>query len=480
MSSARRIQRRSQPKRALGYARVSSEEQARGSSLRDQQASIGAYAQSCGLSVSTYYVEAESAVHDKFESRVQMQRLMREAREGDLVICDKLDRWSRDPIFSYSSVKELLGRGVAMYFVSDHVDPSTSDGDSAMGFRILFAREEHKRIRERMVGTREILRDQGYYAEGAPPLGYRRPHPKGYKGVEKNVLEVVKADAETVRRAFRLCIAGNSLSQISSRVGLPVDQLGRMLKKRVYTGQIQNTSGEWIEGRHKPIIDFETFARAQQSLTARRHGGARPSGRLAETSPWFLRDVAVCGLCGARMAAAYAGPHEARRYYYRCAHKCTTRFVRVSVAEEAFAPLLLARLAELVNELGSDPAERATAAVDDTLAKRRKLQQRRVRYLEMYADGVVTRDAMMASVKRVDDELLQLAATTPLTSPLERQDVRRDMLRDVAIIERAWHRGDGAKRRKLVNHLAVKVGLVAGETPTPEWRSAEALVERSE
>ena len=41
-----------------------------------------------------------------------------------------------------------------------------------LGFRILFAREEHKRIRQCMVGTRQLLRDRGYYVEGLPPFGY--------------------------------------------------------------------------------------------------------------------------------------------------------------------------------------------------------------------------------------------------------------------------------------------------------------------
>jgi hypothetical protein len=35
-----------------------------------------------------------------------------------------------------------------------------------LGVRVLVAREEHKRIRERMVGTRKLLHDRGHYAEG--------------------------------------------------------------------------------------------------------------------------------------------------------------------------------------------------------------------------------------------------------------------------------------------------------------------------
>ena len=41
-----------------------------------------------------------------------------------------------------------------------------------LNFRILFAREEHKRIGERMVGTRNKMRARGLYTDSLPPIGY--------------------------------------------------------------------------------------------------------------------------------------------------------------------------------------------------------------------------------------------------------------------------------------------------------------------
>src|SRR5690242_9805871 len=103
----------SRPRRVLGYARVSSREQALGSSLQDQQEAIRAYTSARGLIVTRFYVEAESAVHEKIERREQMQALMRDVRPGDLVLCDKLDRWSRDPEFTYGSVRKILSCGAS-------------------------------------------------------------------------------------------------------------------------------------------------------------------------------------------------------------------------------------------------------------------------------------------------------------------------------------------------------------------------------
>lgn len=465
------------PRRVFGYARVSSTEQARGSSLRDQQESIRAYAEGRGLKVDRYFVEAESAVHEKFERREQVQALMREAREGDLIICDKLDRWSRDPEFSYKSVRELLEAKATMYFVAESMDPGTREGDSALTFRIAFAREEHKRIRERMVGTRKILRDQGFYVEGLPPYGYRRAHPKGFKGSAKNVLVVEEAEAETVRRAFRLCAGGRSISHIADAVGLAKDRVAKMLLSRVYTGEIQNSAGEWIAGKHPAIIDVATFVRAQDGRKERKHGGARPSSTPAETSTWVLRDVAVCGHCNARMSAAYAGPHEARRYYYRCAKRCTPRHVPVRLVELAFTPLVIERLTELREELAREPVQPHVRPVVDIAVKRAKLDTRRARYLEMYAEGLMAREAMLASVQKVDDELLRLRADEPVESRLASPAIRRSVLRDVIAIEHAWRHGDPIKRRALVGQLALKVALITDEEPAPTWRSLDSLGE---
>src|ERR1017187_8292478 len=53
------------PPPSLGYARVSSELQGQGSSLRDQQAVIALYAKAQGLPTPTFYVESESAIHER-------------------------------------------------------------------------------------------------------------------------------------------------------------------------------------------------------------------------------------------------------------------------------------------------------------------------------------------------------------------------------------------------------------------------------
>jgi DNA invertase Pin-like site-specific DNA recombinase len=464
-------------RRALGYARVSSAEQALGSSLGDQQASIKAHAKAGGVVVSQMYVEAESAIHEKFERREQMQALLADVRAGDLVLCDKLDRWSRDPEFTYRSVREILAKGASFYAISDRCDPSTSEGDTALGFRILFAREEHKRIRERLVGTRNLLRARGFYVEGVPPYGYKRTHPPGTKGADKNILIPVEPAASHVRRMFRMVIAGKSLQDICDALELGKKRVWSSLHCRYYLGEIDTDAG-WIPAKHKPIIDAATFSEANEILRNRRHGGPRPRSAPARTDGWLLRDVARCARCGGPITSAWAKERD----YYRCFRACRTKgnratngsYMPVPAMDAAFTPLVLARLAELREEIARGDEPSAPQVVDFG-AKREKLEAKRARYLEQHSDGLITIATLRSSLAKVDAELLKIAAAEASRPKRMTAPQRRQILQELAILERAWAKASPKERRQLVNVLAERVDIASGQEPKATWRAKEAI-----
>lgn len=438
-------------RRVLGYARVSSVEQTLGTSLQDQQDAIERYAASKGLKVARFYVESESGIHEKIERREQMRALLADVRYGDLVLCDKLDRWSRDPEFTYGSVRKLLAAGARFYAVGDACDPSTPEGDTMLGFRILFAREEHKRIKQRMVGTRKLLRDRGYYVEGTPPFGYRRNN-EAKTRLERNVLVVVPKEAAIVRKAFALYLRGMTMPQLVDELGLRLDTVKIILGRRIYTGEIETSKG-WVRGHHEPLIDAATFARAREIASSRRRTGTGTS----ETKDWILRDVARCARCGAKMSAAYAGPKGARRYYYRCSRRCMSRGTRathgghvpVGPAEEAAAAMVLERLVELRDDLAAGPApEKRRTKVVDFAARRAELEKRRERLLQTFEDGLSTRERVRERMALLDAERLR----------------------------KAWRRAPADVRRQIVNQLAEAFMLENGASPAPRWRPVEELL----
>ncbi len=467
----------SRPRRILAYARVSSQEQAQGSSLQDQQNAIAAYAKTRGLAVAKFYVEAESAISEKIERRDQMRSLLRDARAGDLVICDKLDRWSRDTEWTLRSVRELREKGAAFYSVADQCDPETRDGDMMLTMRAMFAKEEHKRIKERMVGTRRLLRDRGYYVEGPAPVGYVRPFGRGHKGVEKNILAVDPKGADLVRKIFRLAIKGQSMTAIGETLKIKRDLAADVLANRLYVGQMQNSRGEWIRGKQEPIIDAATFAKARAAVGSRNRAGRKPQTN-SETSTWILRNIARCARCGAKMSAAYAGVHGVnRRHYYRCFAKCNTHYVPVLAIEEQAGPLVVARLAE-VRELIASRAEPAAAPAVDYSARRARVQQRRDRHLEAYADGHMSRDDLRVKMAKLDEEQHRIDAQESADarpSALADKAVRIGVIRSIAVVEKVWRSAPPAIRREMIEQLASAAHVAAGAPLRFTWRSPEDL-----
>lgn len=479
-------------RRVLGYARVSSAEQALGTSLADQQDVIRRFAESKGADVTRFYVEAESAIHEKIEKRDQMRALLADVRRGDLILCDKLDRWSRDPEFTYGSVRKILAAGASFYAVGDACDPSTPEGDTMLGFRVLFAREEHKRIKQRMVGTRNLLQSKGYYAVGVAPLGYRR-NEEAKDRLQRNVLIVVPEEAELVRRIFREYVGGKSMTRLAEEYSLTLDRVKDMLHRRTYLGEVQAPpsrpgakDGEWIKGHHEPIIDYTLWEKVQATIAKRTLGGPRARGSLSETSTWILRDVARCGYCGAKMGGAYAGPKgERRRYYYRCLATCKTKgarvrtssYVRIDPVEDAAADLVLQWLEHIRDELGKVSGKEPKESREVIEAKRTSLTRRRERLVEMYADGMITREKLNADVAKIDTTLAKMEAQEEKPAPLEDPKVRREMLKQVKELERAVGALEPAEMRAIVNVLFERVELIAGREPKVVYRPADEIQE---
>ncbi len=469
-------------RRVLGYARVSSIEQALGTSLRDQQDAITAFAKGRGLKVHRFYVEAESGTRERQERRTQMLALHADVRDGDLVLCSKLDRWSRDTEHTLRSVREILEKGASFFAIDDSCDPSTRDGYMMMTMRAMMAREEHARIKDRLVGTRMLLRNAGMYVEGLVPPGYVRSLPRGAKGPEKNVLLVEPEGAKTVRRVYAMCIAGKSLREIGDVVELKKGTVFKILRSRIYLGQVQNSAGEWIKGRHEALVDADTFQRARRALAVRNLAAkpllAKAPGAPAETSKWILRDVARCP-CGARMSASYGRqPGPNRLHYYRCPKMCGRPVVPVPDVEAAAEPLIVARLLEIRDELARAPKAEPAPQPIDTTAKRAKLAARRDRFVEQHAEGMIDTPTLRTKLAAVDDALQLLDAEEGATrrpKPLSDPKARRAALRGADALRARWARARPEIRRQIVNALAVEVRVEKGADPIAVWLDPEAL-----
>ncbi len=139
------------PRPALGYARVSTDEQAReGVSLDAQQARIKAYAQAKDLPLGDILVDEGRSGKDL--NRPALQDLLARCDRGEVahVIVWKLDRLTRRTRHLLSLVEDLfLARKIELHSVSESLDTSTPHGRFVLTLFGGLAQMERELIGER-------------------------------------------------------------------------------------------------------------------------------------------------------------------------------------------------------------------------------------------------------------------------------------------------------------------------------------------
>lgn len=115
--------------RAVGYRRVSSQEQTDGHSLDAQTTHIQTYAQAQGWHLVEIYTDAGVSAK-KGSHRPAFEQMLREAKEGkfDVVIVDKIDRFYRHLSGLLSTLEQLNNHGVSLASVQEKLDFTTPWG----------------------------------------------------------------------------------------------------------------------------------------------------------------------------------------------------------------------------------------------------------------------------------------------------------------------------------------------------------------
>ena len=163
-----------QPKRAFGYVRVSTEEQAEeGISLRAQRSRIKAYAEAMGLRLVRTY--ADEGISGRSLERPGLQELLErvQGREGETIIVYRLSRLSRSTRDLLFLVEDAFIEGnTRLVSVSEHIDTETAMGRLFLTIMGALAQMERELISERTRAVLNFKKERGEIL-GSPPFGYR-------------------------------------------------------------------------------------------------------------------------------------------------------------------------------------------------------------------------------------------------------------------------------------------------------------------
>lgn len=145
-------------KKAIGYARISTNSTEQKYSLDYQKEKIEAYATL--INAKLVKVEKEQATGRKISKRPKLQVLL-ERKNFDVLICTKIDRLARN-IFELQQIIETCKKnGVAVVFVENQIDTSTANGKLFLNILGSFAEFEAEIISERIKAGLETAKKKG-------------------------------------------------------------------------------------------------------------------------------------------------------------------------------------------------------------------------------------------------------------------------------------------------------------------------------
>jgi DNA invertase Pin-like site-specific DNA recombinase len=301
---------------AIAYIRVSTDKQARGTSLETQEDKVNEYVAQKSYRFDRLFIEeGENAKTDK---RPVLQELLRYVRESkgriSVVIFPKVDRWSRYTEDYFYLKRFLREKGVRVESTDERFDdtPSGRFLESMLAATAQF--DNDVRAERSKSGMREAVKSGRWVWKA--PIGYRN-----VRIAEKATAEIDPVTGPLIREAFeRLARREGTAADIrrwlaTNGIQIVRSYFHRMLHNRIYIGTI-DAFGEASVAVPPllPLVSKKVFYAAQEALRPRR----LPKVYQRDREDFPLRGTLRCSTCLKFMTAGWAKGRSRKYAYYRC------------------------------------------------------------------------------------------------------------------------------------------------------------------
>ncbi|HIS35009.1 TPA: recombinase family protein [Candidatus Scatousia excrementigallinarum] len=330
--------------KAVIYARVSSEEQAKhGFSIENQKKVCVEFAQKSGFVVDKIFVdEGKSA---KNLDRPEIQELMtycgKKKNNIKALVIWRLDRISRNTTDYHGVLRPLFERKGIKLLSATEANVDTIEGDLMRNIGMSFAEYERKIIGFRTIAGLRQKASQGEYPHQAPV---------GYKNITREdgskAIAIDEKNAFYVKRAFEMYDSGMySLRSLTNKLyedgfrtkkGKKVAKttIEYMLKNIIYTGVFKFEDKIYENAKHKPIISKELFYRVQDRLID-------PNKTRKHNIDFAYTGLIRCEHCGCLLTAELK---KGKYIYYHCTGNkggnCKRDYINETKIDKAIAEVL--------------------------------------------------------------------------------------------------------------------------------------------
>jgi len=433
------MENNNQPIRAVGYSRVSTQEQAQdGYSLAAQRSMIEQYCKLHNLTLIDQYTD-EGISGKNIENRPGINYLISDAKAGrfDVVVIWKLSRISRKLMDTLSIMDDLTDFNVSLQSISEKIDIQSNTGKFMIQLLSSVNELERNTLIEN-VGLGHQAKARNGQWNGGKILGYDNVKMKG-KG---SILQINKEEAKIVRHIYHSYLQGNGYRSIAnslnnagyvtkrensfSSVAVKDILLNPTYKGVIRYGKkakgIKDLKDNIIEtqGEHEPIIPPKTWDKVHQrwQLNSR-----KPTHNQLGTN--ILTGIIKCPECGGHMVVSNSsyklkdGTRKRKQYYVCGAFKnkgktvCHANGIEVKKAEKKVADRFheLIDSDKLLEHLLAKMQKQTEDSKEQLLKHKRHLQEKIVKtdkHILDYQDRLETEqdlaDVWELAIKRLENE----------------------------------------------------------------------------
>lgn len=306
------------------YARVSTEHEAQLSALENQ---IDWYKPIMDLHPEWKLVEQyidEGITGTSAEKRPEFMRMMNDAKthKFDMIITREVSRFARNTVDTLQYTRMLRENGVEVYFINDGIKTFDGDGELRLTIMATLAQDESRKTSIRVKSGQQTSMNNGVVYGNGNILGYDRVgkemviNPEQAKTVRLiydmylDGCGLVKIKDELERRGYKTSQGKDKwFPTVISHVLKNTFYCGIMTYHKEYVpdylkqkkiknyGELEFTQ---VQGTHEPIVTVEEFERVQKIMETKRTdmphlNRGKQKGKKPRTTVWGKLLICECG-----------------------------------------------------------------------------------------------------------------------------------------------------------------------------------------
>ena len=399
------------------------------------------------------------------KKRPSFMAMIDDAKQGkfDLIVTREVCRFARNTVDTLVITRELKKFGVEVYFVEDNIWTMDGDGELRLTIMATLAQEESRKISERVRAGQAVSREKGVLYGNGNIIGYDRAG---------DTYVVNEEQARTVRVIYDLYSKGigqqticNELTRLGCKDGegkvkWSCPKISRILRNATYMGykcynksvtnnylekhRIKNLDEDsiiMVKGTFEPLVSEEIWYKCKRIRESRNKIYGLPTGeerRIVSKSPKHLWSRKLKCRCGSgfsryRWRVLQNGTPV---YGYQCtqrSHKMSRQYAQshgididnctaISICEwklELMAKRIfeqvwddkknaVLRACEMLENCFEESNGQHSMRTQEIQSKLEKNEQRLLCYVEMRADGELSKDEYLKLRSQLEKEKAQL------------------------------------------------------------------------